>query len=55
MLTPEEAAELLQVDVEVVLDLARSGELPGRELGGHWRFSRAGLLQWLAGPRGEDR
>ncbi len=55
VLTPEEAAELLQVDVEVVHDLARSGELPGRELGGHWRFSRAGLLQWLAGPRGEDR
>jgi excisionase family DNA binding protein len=48
VLTPEEAAELLQVDADVVLDLARGGELPGRELGGQWRFARAALLAWLA-------
>jgi excisionase family DNA binding protein len=53
VLTPEEAADLLQVDLQLVLDLARSGELPGRELGGHWRFSRSGLLEWLARPRSE--
>jgi excisionase family DNA binding protein len=48
VLTPEEAAELLQVDPDVVLDLARGGGLPGRELGGEWRFARAALLAWLA-------
>jgi excisionase family DNA binding protein len=48
VLTSEEAAELLQVDPEVVLELARAGELPGRELRGEWRFARAALLAWLA-------
>jgi excisionase family DNA binding protein len=48
VLTPDEAAELLQVDPDVVLDLAREGELPGRELAGEWRFARAALLAWLA-------
>jgi excisionase family DNA binding protein len=48
VLTPDEAAELLQVDPDVVLDLARGGELPGRELAGEWRFARAALLAWLA-------
>ncbi len=47
VLTPEEAAELLQVDAEVVLELARAHELPGRELRGEWRFARAALLAWL--------
>jgi excisionase family DNA binding protein len=47
VLTLEEAAELLQVDSEVVLELARVGTLPGRELGGEWRFARAALLEWL--------
>lgn len=48
----EEAAELLRVEPELVQSMARAGELPGRELAGHWRFSRQALLRWLAGdPR----
>jgi excisionase family DNA binding protein len=47
VLTPEDAAELLQVDPSVVLELARAGTLPGRELGGEWRFARVALLEWL--------
>jgi excisionase family DNA binding protein len=47
VLTPEDAAELLQVDPGVVLELARAGTLPGRELGGEWRFARVALLEWL--------
>jgi excisionase family DNA binding protein len=47
VLTPEDAAELLQVDPDVVLELARAGTLPGRELGGEWRFARVALLEWL--------
>ncbi|HEY3758644.1 MAG TPA: helix-turn-helix domain-containing protein [Solirubrobacteraceae bacterium] len=53
VLTPEDAAELLQVDPDVVLELARAGTLPGRELGGEWRFARVALLEWL-GAGGAD-
>jgi hypothetical protein len=28
---------------------AERGEIPGRRIDGHWRFSRDGLLAWLAG------
>ena len=48
VLTPEQAAELLQVDVKVVLELAEAGELPGRKLGDAWRFARTALLAWLS-------
>jgi excisionase family DNA binding protein len=48
VLRSEQAAELLQVDAHVVEQLAEAGELPGRKLGGEWRFSRAALLRWLA-------
>ena len=50
VLTPAQAAELLQVGEADVLALAESGELPGRRIGGEWRFARAALLAWLAGP-----
>ena len=29
--------------------LAEAGELPGRRIGGDWRFPRAALLEWLGG------
>ena len=47
VLTLEDAAALLQVEPDVVLELARAGTLPGRELGGEWRFARVALLEWL--------
>jgi len=49
VLTPEELAALLQVDVATVLTLATACEIPGRQLNGEWRFSRAAVLTWLAG------
>jgi excisionase family DNA binding protein len=51
VLTCAEAAELLRVDPELVAGMASAGELPGRELGGEWRFSREALLRWLAAER----
>jgi excisionase family DNA binding protein len=48
VLDVEQAAELLQVSAGVVRELAEAGELPGRNLGGEWRFSRAAVLRWLA-------
>jgi excisionase family DNA binding protein len=48
VLTVEQAAALLQVEPDVVTELAEAGELPGRKLGDAWRFPRAALLDWLA-------
>ena len=47
VLTAEQLAELLQVDAKTVRSLASRGELPGRKLGRHWRFSRRAVLDWL--------
>ena len=46
----EQAAQLLQLDEKTVLELAEAGTLPGRKLGSAWRFSRAAIIAWLAGP-----
>ena len=50
VLTPEQAAELLQVDEDELIELAEAGSVPGRRIGERWRFSRPALLAWLAGP-----
>ena len=50
VLTVEQLAQLLQVDDKTVRSLAAKGELPGRKLGRHWRFSRQAVLEWLANP-----
>ncbi len=49
MLSAGETAALLKLDEPAVLLAAESGELPGRQIGGHWRFSRSAVLAWLAG------
>ena len=49
VLTAEQAAELLAVPVDELVELAGRDELPGRRIGERWRFSRAALLDWLAG------
>jgi excisionase family DNA binding protein len=54
-LTAAQAADLLQLEERLVLELAEAGGLPGRCLGGHWRFSRSALLDWLAGDEAKTR
>jgi excisionase family DNA binding protein len=49
VLTLAQLADLVQVPAEELAALAEAGELPGRRLGGEWRFSRAAVLAWLAG------
>jgi excisionase family DNA binding protein len=49
VLTVEQLAELLQVDVATIRRLAGRGELPGRKVGRDWRFSRRAVLEWLGG------
>jgi excisionase family DNA binding protein len=48
VLNAEQAAQLLQVEEKLVVQLAEAGELPGRKLGKAWRFSRTALIAWLA-------
>jgi excisionase family DNA binding protein len=58
VLTLQDAAVLLQVDAGALRRLAEAGELPGRLIGGHWRFSRWAVLEWLAhggGPAQQRR
>src|ERR687885_1512949 len=44
VLTPAEAADLLQVATDVVEEMAADGKLPGRKLADEWRFSREAIL-----------
>ena len=53
VMSAEQAAQLLQVEEAVVLELAEAGQLPGRKLGRVWRFSRAALVAWLSQPEGQ--
>jgi excisionase family DNA binding protein len=48
VLSAEGAAELLKVERALVERLAGEGKLPGRRLGGEWRFARSALLSWLS-------
>jgi excisionase family DNA binding protein len=50
VMNAEQAGQFLQIDEAVVIELAEAGKLPGRKLGTAWRFSRAALVAWLAGP-----
>ena len=49
VLTTTQLAEWLQVEEPTIAELAEAGELPGRKLGGEWRFAREAVLRWLAG------
>jgi excisionase family DNA binding protein len=55
VLDVEQAGDFLQIDAALVLEMAESGQLPGRKLGADWRFSRAALLAWLAAPAEKKR
>lgn len=51
VLTTEQLAELLQLDEDTVRRLAAGGDIPGRKVGAHWRFSRRAILDWLAASK----
>jgi excisionase family DNA binding protein len=46
-MTAREVAELLQMPVSTVYELARRGEIPARRLGRTWRFLRPRLEELL--------
>jgi PTS system nitrogen regulatory IIA component len=43
----EQLAAYLRRDVREIHKLANRGQLPGRKVGGQWRFARAEITQWL--------
>jgi len=52
ILTPREAAEYLSVHVRTIYRLVKQGEIPGRKIGGSWRFKRETLDEWVSGKNG---
>ena len=53
LLTVNETAALLRCNPWTVYHLARQGELPGRKIGGMWRFHRETLLRLIAEGGGD--
>jgi excisionase family DNA binding protein len=47
VLTLDEAAALLRVELPVLEQLAKDGQVPARSIGGMWRFECAALLAWV--------
>jgi excisionase family DNA binding protein len=45
LLTPRQAAALLQMSLSTVYNHLRSGELPGRKIGAQWRVPRRELVE----------
>ncbi len=48
VLTVADAAELLQVEADVIERLAADGGCPARRIGEQWRFTRQAILDWLS-------
>jgi excisionase family DNA binding protein len=57
IMTPREAAEYLSIHVRTIYRLAKNRDIPGRKIGGSWRFKKDALDEWLSGreipPPGE--
>jgi len=51
LFTAEEAAKYLRLHVKSIYRLARDGKIPGRKVGGSWRFHRDALDQWIKNER----
>ena len=49
ILTIEEAAEMLKVSHEVMLNLLLTSEIPGRNIGGTWRTTKRALVSFVDG------
>ncbi|KAA3659009.1 MAG: DNA-binding protein [Chloroflexi bacterium] len=48
IMTVKEVSIYLRLAESTVYKLAQEGQLPGRKVGGAWRFSRKGLEGWIA-------
>jgi excisionase family DNA binding protein len=47
MLTINDLAAYLRLSPSTIYKLAKAGKLPGRKVGGAWRFQKIVIDQWL--------
>ena len=47
ILTLEETSEYLRLPVEIVLNQALKGDIPGRQIEDNWRFLKSAIDEWL--------
>lgn len=48
VMTVKEVSEFLRIAESTVYRLVQEGEMPGRKVGGMWRFSRKSIEAWLS-------
>ena len=49
ILTVKELAQYLKLAESTIYKLAQDGEIPGRKIGGTWRFYRDSINEWMGG------
>lgn len=49
-LSIEEVSEFLQIGLRTIYELARTGKIPCRKIGKHWRFDREKVIEWMGQP-----
>ncbi len=54
VMTSQEVAEFLRVSEDSVRQYAARSWIPGRQIGGEWRFWRAAIEEWLSGRSGKE-
>ena len=52
VLTIEELARYLKVSKSTLYKLCQEGQVPGRKVGRHWRFSKVVIDKWIARAHG---
>lgn len=53
VMTIQEVSAYLRLGQSTIYKLVKEGELPGRKVGGQWRFSRKKLEEWLERREGK--
>ncbi len=50
VMTVKDVSDYLKIAESTVYRLAQEGKMPGRKVGGTWRFSRKSMEDWLERP-----
>ncbi len=54
-LTAHQVAEMLQLNVESIYDLAKEGRIPATKICGRWRFDTGEIRDWFKTSRSSQR
>ena len=55
VMTVDDVSQYLRLGKSTIYKLAKSGDLPGRKIGGRWRFSQQVLSEWLTSRSTDQR